>query len=133
MTDRKGLKAVETSRGGYDPVERGDLTGRAAEIFDDIGPRLHLSGRLTPESVYGFRFWCQTVAVAEAAGAKLQSVEARGARTARERVADPTWRGFRDAALLALKLGQEYGLTPSAASNLKMTRPTDPEVARLLS
>ncbi len=132
MADRR-LKPVQAASGRHEPVDRGDLTGRAAELFDELGPRLHLSGRLNPEAVPLFRLLCQTLAVAEGAGAKLGDVEARGARTARERVADPTWRGFRDAVLLALKLGQEFGLTPASGSTLKLATPTDPEVARLLS
>lgn len=135
MTDRR-LKAVERAAprdSTHGMSDRGDLTGRAAAIFDELASPLYLSGRLNPENAYLFRLWCQTIAVAEDAGTKLQTVEAKGARTARERVADPRWRGFRDAVELATKLGKEFGLTPASQSTMKMPRPADSDAERLLS
>lgn len=128
------LRAVEPKKQRAPRAPRA-LAGRAAAIYRDLEPAMRLSGRLTDESLPLFRLWCQTMAVAEAAGRKLQAsedpVEARGRKDAR--VADPAWRGFRDATALALQLGREFGLTPAAALSMRTAQTPDEQAAKLLA
>jgi phage terminase small subunit len=109
----------------------GRLSGRAGQIYRELAPVLELSGRLRPEFDHILRLYCQTLAVAEKAGAKLVDVEAPGRSD--KRTADPAWRGFRDATELACRLAREYGLTPASAAQVKVGATPDEQAARLLA
>jgi phage terminase small subunit len=131
MTERR-LKPVPVA--ARRPKVPSGLEGRAGELYAELGPGLEASGRLTDETRPLFVLWCRATATAEAAGADLESVDRPGARRGRpQRVRDPRWLGFRDATLLALRLGRDFGLTPASASKLKRPTPDPGEIGRLLS
>jgi phage terminase small subunit len=134
VTDRKLTPVPDPSETRTAPTITHDLSGRAAELFDELAPELELSGRLTPETAHTFRLWCTAQAVAEATSEGLEGVDRQSARRGRpERVRDPRWIGFRDASTLAMRLGKEFGLTPASAISLEVSRSRDPDIARLLS
>ncbi len=137
MHDRALTPVPEQSdvpRAPSTPTISHTLTGRAAEVYDELAPSLEAAGVLTPESVHVFRLFCTAQAVAEAAASALDGVDRQGSRRGRpERVRDPRWIGFRDAATLAAKLGKEFGLTPASAISLQVSRTRDADARRLLS
>lgn len=128
------LKAVEPRKPQKRVPPADDvLAGRALEVFEALKGPLETSGRLNEETVYVFRLFCQTLAVAETAGSKLQAVDHESKRADRGSTSDPTWRGFRDAALLASSLAEKYGLTPESAAKVKVPATPDEEARRLLA
>lgn len=135
MTEPKLRSVGSKPRKRIPPKPKADpiLTGRALEVFEELAGPLEGSGRLNPETVHVFRLLCQTIAVAEGAGSKLQGVDHDPERADRGKTSDPTWRGFRDAAVLAQSLAQEYGLTPASAAKVRVPATPDEEARRLLA
>lgn len=126
---RAAVRAVKP--GERAPKAAPILTGRALELFKELSPDLETSGRLKPEYVPLFRLYCLSLSIAEKAGGELKDVEARGRKDSR--VADPKFRGFREATALAFQLGREYGLTPASASAVKVPVTPDEEARKLLA
>lgn len=130
MAGRATLKSVPPKAQRRPPAR---LQGRAKAIYDAMAPELTNAGLLRDRNQPLFRILCTTLAVAEKAGAKLADVEAPGANPQEKRVADPAWRGFRDAAELALKYGIQFGLTPASQERIKRSAEDDEDDQRLLA
>jgi P27 family predicted phage terminase small subunit len=104
--------------GQIEPPE--DMSEGALAIWERLAPDLERAGVLTSWDVDLFGEYCETLATVRQARKVVQLSLLVGSRD-HPRV-NPAWRIQRDALGLALALGRQFGLTPSARSGLGVPR-----------
>ena len=123
MKLRRGVRADRINReepvpglGGITPPPMSD---EAREVWDRLAPPLTAGGVLTPWDVDVFAHYCEMVVMARRAARLVhEGLLAKGWRGGF--VTSPAWRAYRDAVVVLRALAQEFGLTPSARSQIKV-------------
>lgn len=100
----------------------GFVTGDALVVWDRFAPGLVEAGLLAPRYAEGFGIYCVAVVTMERSAADLlengPTIEGRlGVR-----VTNPAGREFQRASEVVRKFGWEFGLTPSAVTDLGLRR-----------
>jgi P27 family predicted phage terminase small subunit len=96
------------------------LSPEARGVWRRLAPDLYRRGVLTAWDVDGFAFYCDLLVQARRARDLLgPALLVQGRRDAL--VTNPAWRIYRDAVQEMLALAREFGLTPSARSELRLT------------
>jgi P27 family predicted phage terminase small subunit len=124
----KGVRPDRLNPAEPTPVHSGcpspppSLGPEAAAIWHRQAPDLHRWGVLTPWDVETFAAYCDLVVQANRARQLLvRGLLAKGRRD--PLVVSPAWRIYRDALVLLRLYAMEFGLTPSARSQLRGLSP----------
>jgi len=123
MKLRRGVRADRINREepvpGLGAVIPPPMSEEAREVWDRLAPPLIAVGVLTPWDVDMFAHYCEIVVVARTAAELVQGrFLARGRRGGF--VTSPARRAYRDAVMVLRALAQEFGLTPSARSQIRV-------------
>lgn len=110
-----GERAVET------PAPPADLPARVAGVWVELAGMLTEAGMLTVSDLPMFEGLCVAIARARQAREELAHEELTSLGAQSQRIVNPLVRVERDAWTMALRLGQEFGLTPSARARFGLT------------
>ena len=113
------INSAEPVPPAHVPLAPPTLGEEARRIWHRLAPDLHRRGVLTPWDVDVFALFCDAVVQARRASELVgPALLVRGRRDAL--VTNPAWRVYRDAVALVRALAQEFGLTPSARSAIRV-------------
>jgi P27 family predicted phage terminase small subunit len=114
------INPAEPVPSGRVPSCPGWLSPEARGVWRRLAPDLYRRGVLTAWDVDVFAFYCDLVVQAARARDLLgPALLVQGRRDGL--VTNPAWRIYRDAVQQMLALAREFGLTPSARSELRLT------------
>ena len=142
-TNLKRIKGVRPDRiNDAEPVPPADgvpnapsyLDRRAKAIWRKLAPQLHRQGVLTSWDDKAFAAWCDSAARVEVTSKAVQA-EGTVSENKMGRTVSPEFKAWKDAVLTMLRIGSEFGLTPSSRSTIKIepAPDLDDEIKRMLA
>lgn len=115
--DPKTMFPEPTAESGPCPPPE-DLDDETRQVWETYAPELVAKGLLMPRYADAFRSYCETVVINRRAGLMISRYGAVTPGKDGHPVTNPQWRVFNQSALLMLRQGEQFGMTPLAISQV---------------
>lgn len=128
---RINTREPQPARGRRPPAAPSDMSDEAKRVWRRYARELWQKSLLTELDRDSFRGYCEAVATRERAAYMLSAGVLVRSRDGGY-VTNPAWRIYRDADAAVRRWSQEFGLTPSARSAIRLDEPGEDDLAAML-